>query len=70
MDIQATSTIKELAAHFSVSVSTARKWVRSGKIPPSTYIHVDAVYRFDLKAIQAVLTAANTADKQKDTEHE
>tara|TARA_R110000868_G_scaffold13019_3_gene61269 strand:+ start:52 stop:264 length:213 start_codon:yes stop_codon:yes gene_type:complete len=70
MDLHATGTIQDLAAHFSISVSTARKWVRDGKIPLNTYFKVDSVYRFDIPAVQAALQAANTATTHEDTQHD
>ena len=51
----ANSTIKDLAAHYNISVSTARKWVRDGVIPDDTYLKVHGTYRFDLDLIDRAL---------------
>lgn len=37
---------QELASILGVSVQSVRNWVRSGLIPPSTYIKVERTYRF------------------------
>jgi len=51
----ANATIRDLANHFNISVSTARKWVRDGVVPDDTYIKVHGVYRFDLGLIDRAL---------------
>lgn len=51
----ASATIKDLATHFNISVSTARKWVRDGVVPEDTYIKVHGTYRFDLDRIDRAL---------------
>jgi predicted site-specific integrase-resolvase len=51
----ANATIRDLAAHYNISVSTARKWVRDGVIPEDTYIKVHGTYRFDLDRIDRAL---------------
>jgi predicted site-specific integrase-resolvase len=51
----ANATIKDLATHFNISVSTARKWVRDGVIPEDTYLKVHGTYRFDLDLIDRAL---------------
>lgn len=51
----ANATIKDLATHYNISVSTARKWVREGVIPDDTYIKVHGTYRFDLSLIDRAL---------------
>lgn len=50
--------IHKVADYFLVSVSTIRKWVRSGHIPASTYLKVGEVYRFRIPDVEAALTAA------------
>jgi hypothetical protein len=51
----ANATIRDLAAHYKISVSTARKWVRDAVIPDDTYIKVHGTYRFDLDLIDRAL---------------
>lgn len=56
--------IKEVADHFKVSVSTLRNWVKSGKVPASTYIKVGETYRFNLGLVEeALLNASETVAK-------
>ena len=50
--------IHKVAEYFLVSVSTIRKWVRSGHIPASTYLKIGEGYRFRIPEIEAALTAA------------
>jgi excisionase family DNA binding protein len=49
--------IEELSKHFSVSVSTIRKWLRDGHIPNNTYIKVGTTYRFSIEDTAAALAA-------------
>lgn len=51
--------IDDVAAHFSVSVSTVRSWIRKNRIPKHTYIKLGTTYRFKIGAIEAALTAEN-----------
>ena len=51
----ANATIRDLAGHFNISVSTARTWVRDGVVPEDTYIKVRGTYRFDLDLIDRAL---------------
>jgi len=46
--------LQEVAKYFSVSVATARTWVRSGLIP---CLKVGNVYRFRLPEVEAALIA-------------
>jgi hypothetical protein len=49
--------IEELAKKFTVSISTARAWVREGYIPSHTYVKIGSTYRFDLpKVMEALMT--------------
>ena len=59
--------IAALAKHFSVSISTVRNWVRSGQIPPDTYVKVSTTYRFNVAKVEEALLASTTrdADSQK-----
>jgi|TARA_R100001530_G_scaffold135532_1_gene112976 excisionase family DNA binding protein len=43
--------IDVVAEHFTVSTSTIRSWVRSGRIPKNAYIKVGNTYRFSLNAV-------------------
>lgn len=56
----ANATIKDLADHFKISVSTARRWVRDGVVPEDTYLKVHGTYRFDLGLIDAALLPKTT----------
>lgn len=51
--------IPEVADHFSVSISTVRAWIRTNKIPKSTYIKVGTTYRFKISGIENALTASD-----------
>ena len=44
--------IKAVAAHFAVSVSTVRTWIRNQVIPTNK---VGGQYRFKLSAVEAAL---------------
>ena len=57
--------INKVAEYYQVSVSTVRKWMRMGKIPPSTYIGISGTYRFRLADVEAALTAATKEDQLK-----
>jgi len=58
--------IKEVADYFKVSVSTMRTWVKSGKVPASTYIKVDGTYRFNLDLVEEALLNASEQPKSPD----
>lgn len=45
-----------VAKFFSVTEPTVRRWVRTGQLPPSTYISVGGVYRFSIQRIIEALT--------------
>jgi len=51
--------VDDVARHFSVSVSTIRKWVSRGLIPRDTFMKLGNTYRFNLSAVVAALTSAN-----------
>lgn len=61
------ATIRDVAAHFKVSVSTIRNWVRSGVIPGSTFIKVGDTYRFDLGKVEEALLKASTPNENEET---
>ena len=50
-------SIEDVAKHFTVSVSTARAWVRQGEIPKNTYVKIGKTYRFKLDAVVAAASA-------------
>lgn len=56
-----TATINEVATHFSISLSTARSWIRKGHIPRDAYLKAGTTYRFSLDLI----TQALLEDKDK-----
>lgn len=56
------ATIREVALHFKVSVSTVRNWVRAGTIPDTTYIKIGDTYRFNLGLVEKALLHASTAE--------
>ena len=56
-------TIDEVAAHFSVSTSTIRIWIRKGYIPAYTYIKPGNTYRFNLPAVEAALLKGDKDDE-------
>jgi len=54
---------QDLADHYAISVSTARKWVFDGVIPEDTYIKVHGTYRFDLERIDRALLPPEEEEK-------
>ena len=49
--------IEEVAKHFDISLSTARKWVRDGVIPFNTYVKVGKTQRFALAEVSKAVLA-------------
>jgi transposase len=47
--------IEDVAKHFNVSLSTARKWVRDGAVPSGTYVKIGKTQRFDLERVSQAL---------------
>ena len=56
------SKIEDVAKHFQVSVSTVRAWLRQGRIPDSTFIKVNEIYRFNISKLQDALLAEQYND--------
>lgn len=56
------ATIREVADHFKLSISTVHNWLRASKIPATTYIKIGSTYRFNLDLLETALlgTAENT----------
>lgn len=48
-------TTPELAAHFNIASSTVAAMVRTGEIPPGTYVRIGRVFRFDLDKVEQSL---------------
>ena len=57
-------SIEDVAKHFTVSVSTARAWVRQGEIPKNTYIKIGKTYRFKLDAVVEALLGKQPDKKE------
>lgn len=49
--------IKALAGRLQVSVNSIRNWVKSGRIPPATYIQINQTRRFYVSDVEAALRA-------------
>lgn len=47
--------LQGLATHLKVHANTVRSWVKSGRIPPSTYIHINHTRRFFLHEVLEAL---------------
>ena len=62
--------IEDLAKHFTVSISTARAWVRQGLIPKETYVKVGSTYRFKVSKVVAALSNAPKEVVVADTPNE
>lgn len=63
------ATIKDVALHFKVSVSTIRNWLRAGTIPATTYIKIGDTYRFNLGLVEEALLQASTTDNNDTMEN-
>jgi len=48
-------SIKEVAGHFKVSERLIRNWMKQGRIPKNTYVHIGQTYRYDLDAVSVAL---------------
>ena len=57
-------SIEDVAKHFTVSVSTARSWVRQGELPKNTYVKIGKTYRFKLDAVVQALLGDQTEKKE------
>jgi|TARA_A100000172_G_scaffold79217_2_gene65812 excisionase family DNA binding protein len=57
--------IEDVARHFSVSLSTVRKWIRDGVIPDNMYVKVGHTQRF---ALERVADALMRYDEKKKPE--
>tara|TARA_R100001510_G_scaffold10247_2_gene7859 strand:- start:4980 stop:5237 length:258 start_codon:yes stop_codon:yes gene_type:complete len=53
--------IEDVAKHFNVSVSTARKWVRDAVIPNNVYIRVGKTHRFSLPDVTKALMSYDSS---------
>jgi len=48
-------SIREVAQHFMVSERLIRNWMKQGRIPKNTYVHIGQTYRYDLNAVSQAL---------------
>lgn len=48
-------SIDEVAKYYSVSVSTVRAWIRTGKLTASDFLKLGNTYRFKLADVDAAL---------------
>lgn len=65
----ASATIRDLASHFNISVSTARKWVKTGVVPEDTYIKVHGTYRFDLERVDRAMLPSDDNNTTEESTH-
>lgn len=59
------TTIEQAAENYQVSVSTFRSWVRTGVIPPTSYIKVGRTFRFKISEVDAALREYNNRKNAK-----
>ena len=59
-------TLEDAAKHFSVSISTLRKWWQNGYIPEESYIRIDNVLRFKVSGVAAALVRVNIEESKTD----
>lgn len=55
--------IEDVAQHFNVSISTARKWVRDGVIPEGIYVKVGKTQRFSLPDVSKALMSYKSGEQ-------
>lgn len=48
-------SIEDVAKYYSVSVSTIRTWIRTGKLTPSDFLKLGNTYRFKIADVDAAL---------------
>lgn len=48
-------SIDDVAKYYSVSVSTVRAWIRSGKLTSSDFLKLGNTYRFKIADVDAAL---------------
>jgi excisionase family DNA binding protein len=56
--------IEELAKYFTVSVSTIRSWVRTGRIPEGTYLKIGTTYRFKISDVEKALVESKRYERE------
>tara|TARA_Y100001951_G_C11222127_1_gene229422 strand:+ start:560 stop:784 length:225 start_codon:yes stop_codon:yes gene_type:complete len=55
MSMEPLVPIEDVAKHFRVSLSTARKWVKDGIIPENMYVKIGKTHRFALSEVSRAL---------------
>jgi excisionase family DNA binding protein len=48
-------SIEEVAKYYSVSVSTVRTWIRTGKLTTTDFLKLGNTYRFKIADVDAAL---------------
>jgi hypothetical protein len=48
-------SIEDVAKYYSVSVSTVRTWIRTGKLTPNDFLKLGNTYRFKIADVDAAL---------------
>lgn len=57
------SSAEDVAAYFHVSPASVRQWVRSGNIPPESYIRMPRRLRFDISVLEQHFTRHQQSDE-------